>query len=171
MIHQDRQATANQHHQEKEIEEVTVTHPDRKSMRPCEVVRIYLRGSWNRRQTGHGDLNPRRRDYTEDRDADSDQDRRSNPDAKPAIRWIVDSSMCRIELDHWPILSLEQCCDTGSSRILPYESALKNFVSLWNFDDERLMLCMAGFKKECAENIYCEGRDACEFEHRGRRQH
>lgn len=54
--------------------------------------------------------------------------------------------------------------------ILLYKLAPKSFGSLWTFDDERLMLRMAGFKKECAENIYREGRNACEFEHRGRRQ-
>src|SRR6202158_3209243 len=108
MIHQDRQTAANQHHHKKEIEEVAVTHPDRKPMRPCEVVRIYLRNRWNMRQPGHGDFDPRRRDYTEDRDTDSDQNRRSNPETKSAIRRIVDGSVCLIERDHiasanWPV--------------------------------------------------------------------
>ncbi len=38
MIHQDRQAAANQQHHEKEIEEVAIAHPERKSVRTCEVV-------------------------------------------------------------------------------------------------------------------------------------
>ena len=43
MIHQDRQTAANQHHHKKEIEEVAVTNPNRKPVRPYEVVGIYLR--------------------------------------------------------------------------------------------------------------------------------
>ena len=79
---------------------MAVTHPDRKPVRPREVVGIYLRNGWNMRQAGHGDFDPRRRDYREDRDTDSDQDGRSNPDTKSAIRRIVDGSVCRIERDH-----------------------------------------------------------------------
>ena len=100
MIHQDGQTAANQHHHKKEIEEVAVAHPDRKPVRSCEVIGIYLRNGWNMRQSGHGDLDPGRRDYRQDRDTDSDQDGRSNPDAKSAIRRIVDGSVCRIERDH-----------------------------------------------------------------------
>ena len=79
---------------------MAVTHPDRKPVRPCEVVGIYLRNGGNMRQPGHGDFDPRRRDYREDRETDSDQDGRSNPDAKSAIRRIVNGSVCRIERDH-----------------------------------------------------------------------
>jgi len=100
MIHQDGQTAANQHHHKEEIEEVAVTHPHRKPMRPREVVGIYLRNCWNMRQAGHGDFDPRRRDYREDRDTDSDQDGRSNPDTKSAIRRIVDGSVRLIERDH-----------------------------------------------------------------------
>jgi hypothetical protein len=69
-------------------------------VRPCEVVGIYLRNGWNMRQPGHGDFDPRRRDYREDRDTGSEQDGRSNPEAKSAIWRIVDGSVCRIERDH-----------------------------------------------------------------------
>jgi hypothetical protein len=100
MIHQDGQTAANQHHHKAEIEEVAVTHPERKPMRPDEVVGIYLRNGWNLRQVGHGDFDPRCRDYREDRDTDSDQDGRSDPNTKSAIRWIVDGSVCRIERYH-----------------------------------------------------------------------
>ena len=79
---------------------MAVTHPDRKPVRSCEVVGIYLRNGGNMRQPSHGDFDPSRRDYREDRDTDSDQNGRSNPDAKSAIRRIVDGSVCRIERDH-----------------------------------------------------------------------
>jgi hypothetical protein len=79
---------------------VAVTHPDRKPVGPGEVVRIYLRNGWNLRQAGHRDFDPRRRDCREDRDTDSHQDGRSDPDTKSPIRWIVDGSVCRIERDH-----------------------------------------------------------------------
>lgn len=52
------------------------------------------------RQFGQGDVDPRRRDYREDRQTDSDQDGRSNPVAKSAIRRIVDGLVCRIERNH-----------------------------------------------------------------------
>ena len=60
MIHQDGQTAANQHHHKKEIEEVAVTDPERKTVRPCEVVWIYLGDGWNVRQAGYGKLNPGR---------------------------------------------------------------------------------------------------------------
>jgi len=100
MIRQDRQTTANEHHHKKEVEEVAVTHPDRKPVRACEVVGIYLRNGCNMRESGHGDFDPSRRDCSDDGDADSYQDGRLNPDAKSAIGWIVDGSVCRIERDH-----------------------------------------------------------------------
>lgn len=50
------------------------------------------------------------------------------------------------------------------------ESAAR-IALLWSLSNERLMLSMAGFEEECAENIQCEGCDAREFEHCGRRQH
>ena len=58
MIHQDGQTAANQHHHKKEIEEVAVADPERKPVRPGEVVGIYLGNGWNMRQACHGKLNP-----------------------------------------------------------------------------------------------------------------
>ena len=49
MIHQDGKAAANQHHHKKEIEEVAVADPERKAVRPCEVVGMYLGNGWNMR--------------------------------------------------------------------------------------------------------------------------
>ena len=63
MIHQDGETAANQHHHKKEIEEVAVTDPERKPVRPCEVVRIYLGDRWNMRQAGYGKLNPGRENH------------------------------------------------------------------------------------------------------------
>ena len=74
---------------------MAVTNPNWKPVRPCEVVGIYLRKGWNMRQPGHGDFDPRRRNYRQDRDTDSDRDGRSNPDTKSAIRGIVDGSVRR----------------------------------------------------------------------------
>ena len=82
---------------------MAVTNPNRKPVRPCEVVGIYLRKGWNMRQPGHLDFDPRRRNYRQDRDTDSDQDGRSNPDTKSAIRRIVDGSVRRIEPDQYSL--------------------------------------------------------------------
>jgi hypothetical protein len=70
---------------------MAVTNPNWKPVRPCEVVGIYLRKGWNMRLPGHGDFDPRRRNYRQDRDTDSDRDGRSNPDTKSAIRGIVEA--------------------------------------------------------------------------------
>ena len=59
MIHQDRQTAANQHHHEQKIEEMTVTHPERKAVRPRKVIRIDLRDRGNIRQADKTKLNPR----------------------------------------------------------------------------------------------------------------
>ena len=43
MIDQDGEPAADQHHHKKKIEEMAITDPERKTMRPREVVRVDLR--------------------------------------------------------------------------------------------------------------------------------
>src|SRR5579872_2344035 len=100
VVHQDRKPAANQHHDKKKIEEVTVAYPNGKAMRPDEVVRVYLRNSWNARHPGNREFYPCSHECEEDRDSDPDQDGWSNPDAKTSIRRIMNSLMRGIEPNH-----------------------------------------------------------------------
>ena len=52
MIDQDGEPAPDQHHHKKKIEEVAITDPERKTVRPCEVIRVYLRKRGNVRQPG-----------------------------------------------------------------------------------------------------------------------
>ena len=45
MIDQDGDPAADQHHDKKKIEEMAITDPERKTVRPREVVRVDL-GDW-----------------------------------------------------------------------------------------------------------------------------
>jgi hypothetical protein len=100
MIHQDRKAAADQERHKKEIEEMAVSDPERKAVRPRKVVGIYLGNGRNARLPGNGDLDPGRRNDRDDRDTDSDQDRRANPNPEPAIGRVMDGPVCCIECDH-----------------------------------------------------------------------
>ena len=100
MVHKDRQPAANEHHHKKKIEEVAVAYPYRKAVGSRKVVRIYLRNSRNTRHSGYRNLDPCRHYNGEDRDTDADQDGRSNPKAKTAIRRIMNGFVRVIELDH-----------------------------------------------------------------------
>jgi len=76
---------------------MAVTHPYGKPVRPCEVVGIYLRNSWDTRESGNGDLDPRGCDYREERKPDSNQDGRANPNAEPPVLRVVNCRVRSIE--------------------------------------------------------------------------
>ena len=60
MIGQDGKAAADEHGDEKEVEEMAVADPERESVRAGKVVGVHHGNGWNVRQAGHGHLNPRR---------------------------------------------------------------------------------------------------------------
>lgn len=100
MIHQDRQPAANEHHHKEEVEEMTVTHPQRKSVRSGKVARRSLRNLGNGGQAGYRELDPCGGEYRQHRDGNAKKNGRSNPDTKAAILWIVHSAMCDIKRNH-----------------------------------------------------------------------
>ena len=100
VIHQDGQTAANQQHHKKEIEEVAVTDPERKPVRPGEVVGIYLGNGWNMRQARQGKLKPGGKSHREYGHSDSDQNGRTNPDTEATVLWVVHCPMCGIKRNH-----------------------------------------------------------------------
>ena len=71
---------------------MAVTNPERKSVRPGEVVGIDLGNGWNMRQPGDGELDPgRERSRRESQCAIRCQDGWSNPDAEAAV--LLDSEL------------------------------------------------------------------------------
>jgi hypothetical protein len=100
MIGQDRQAASNQHRNKKEIEEVAVTHPQRKAMRAGEVVGRYL---WDRRNMWEAhkkNFDPRGQHRDCHQHSDSDKNRGAYPDTQATIGGIVNGGVCRIKRDH-----------------------------------------------------------------------
>src|SRR5262249_22757910 len=100
MVHEDGESAANQHHHEKEVEEMAVPQPRRKAVRTSEVVGIDLRNCWDRRQSSYGDLDPCRGNNAGDSNCDACQNRRSYPNSKSPIFRIVNGPMCCVEWDH-----------------------------------------------------------------------
>ena len=96
----DRKAAANQDRHEKKIKEVAVAYPYGKAVRTREVVGVYLGNSGNSRHSEDREFDPGRGNQRQDRTSGSDQDRWPNPDTKPAIGRMVDSSVRCIECDH-----------------------------------------------------------------------
>jgi hypothetical protein len=79
---------------------MAVAHPDRETVRSREIVGIYLRNCWDARQSGDGHFDPRGCYYRQDRNADSKEDGRTNPNAESTIRRIENSFVCVIEPNH-----------------------------------------------------------------------
>lgn len=79
---------------------MAITDPRRESVRAREVTGVDLRNSCNAGESAHRNFDPGCRDDAENRNADSDQDGRANPNSKSTIAWIVDSSMLGIKSDH-----------------------------------------------------------------------
>lgn len=99
MIDEDRQAAADQHRHEKEVEEMAVAHPERKTVRSGEIVREYLRDGWDVREPPNARLNPRRRHRHDQQPNGNDQNRRPDPDSKPPVSGIMNRGMRRVKSD------------------------------------------------------------------------
>ena len=100
VVVQDRKSTADQHHYKEKVEEMARAYLEREAVRPSEITWIDL---WDWRNLGQADdcdFNPRCGDRGDEHHRDADQDRRSNPDPKPPITWIVHCRVRRIERDH-----------------------------------------------------------------------
>lgn len=97
VIHQDGQPAANQQRHKQEIEEVAVTHPERKAVRRGEVIRRNLGNGRHMRHSGDSDLDPSRGDRSENRQRSPHRYGGSNPNAKAAIRRVMDGFVGRIE--------------------------------------------------------------------------
>ena len=101
MVHQNREAAAHQHEQEKHIEEVGPAYPDGKTVRSAHRA---LRA---RRRKAR--CTACRRPLPESRPGSAEQDERhenrqsgrTNPEAEPPVGGIVNSTMRIVKRDHW----------------------------------------------------------------------
>ena len=100
MIGEDGEAAANEHGDEEEVKEVGVANPEREAVGPGEVAGIDERDGRNVRQAGYGHLNPGRGHQRRDYGGNSDQNRRTNPEAVAAIRGMMNGGVLRVKLDH-----------------------------------------------------------------------
>ena len=100
MSRQDGQAGANEHHHEKEVQEVAVTDPDWKSVRASEVGGVNFGNRRNSRQTARGKLNPGSEDQGQNPNRDADQNGRSNPNPEAAVLWVMHCRVFCIERNH-----------------------------------------------------------------------
>ncbi len=108
VVHQNGEPAPNQEHQKKEVHKMSQPQPGREPMRNRRRCRIDCRQGSLRWQPGDQILSPCNRHWKE-----SDHSERNNkpgihPDAKTAIRWIVDSSMALVECLHkqWILVSI-----------------------------------------------------------------
>jgi hypothetical protein len=100
MIGQNRQTAPDQHGHKKEVEEMTVAHPNRETMRTGKVIGIDLRDRWNMGQTDEKYLDPCRNHRQKHQKACNDQDGGPDPNAKTSIGGVMYGGMRRIKLDH-----------------------------------------------------------------------
>ena len=100
MIHDDRQAAADQHRKEEKIEEVTVPDPHRKAVRArCRRITVWKR-RLNVRQAEYCRLTPRHQHWQPDQHQQSPSDRRLQPDPEATVGRTVNGLVRRIEGDH-----------------------------------------------------------------------
>ncbi len=98
MIHQNRKAAANQDHHEEEVEEVTVTNPEREAVWPCSVR--HLNAFRYPGHTCYDNLDPCRRENGHHHYGDANENGRTHPNPKPPIFWDMHRAMCRIKMGH-----------------------------------------------------------------------
>src|ERR1035438_7054711 len=100
MIGKNRQAASDQHRNKKEVEKVTVAYPNRKTMRTGEIIGEDLRDRQNMREPHKKKLDPGSKHRYRHQHRCSNEDRGPYPNAKAAIRWIMNGCMRRIERNH-----------------------------------------------------------------------
>ena len=100
MFHQDGKAAADEHEEEKQIEEMAPANPERKAMRAARNA--FMRSVCRRdiRKTEDRVLHPGQDERTKSEDQQRDQERKADPDSKTPIIGIIDRPMCLIEMNH-----------------------------------------------------------------------
>lgn len=100
MFHQNGETAADEHEQEKGVEEMAPTNPERKAMRAARNA--FMRSGCRRdiRKPEDCVLHPGQDERTECEDQQRDQDRRTDPNSKAPIIRIIDRAMCLIEMNH-----------------------------------------------------------------------
>src|ERR1019366_4541363 len=113
MLHKNGEAAADQHRQEKKIEEVSITDPQRKAVgrRNREVQPRH----WDLRQAEDGSFSPSQKKGQEHHRRRSRRKRRLDPDPKPPIGWVMNRSMCRVEMNHAHYLRFQSMSTSTST--------------------------------------------------------
>ena len=100
MFHQNGKTAADEHEQEKEVEEMAPANPERKAMRAARNAFMRSGCRRNVRKPEDRVLYPGQDERTECEDQQRDQDRRTDPNSKAPIIRIIDRAMCLIEMNH-----------------------------------------------------------------------
>jgi hypothetical protein len=100
VIHQNRESTPNEKHQEKEVHEMGQSKPGREAMRNGSVFQIDWRQEGLCWKPGDQILPPGKRHWNEGNNGKSEDEPGIDPDPKTAIRWTVDRLMDLVECLH-----------------------------------------------------------------------
>ena len=105
VIHQNRESTANQEHQEKEVHKMGQSKPGREAMRNGRIFQIDWRQESLCWKPGDQKLSPGKRHWNESDNGKGQDEPGIDPDPKTAIRWIVDRLMDLVECLHEELVS------------------------------------------------------------------
>ncbi len=100
VIHQNRESTPNQEHQEKEVHEMGQSKPGGETMRSGRIFQIDWRQVSLCWKSGDQILSPGNRHWNESDNGKGKDEPGIDPDPKTAIRWIVDRLMDLVECLH-----------------------------------------------------------------------
>ena len=105
VIHQNRESTANQEHQKKEVHKMGQSKPGREAMRNGRIFQIDWRQVSLCWKSGDQKLSPGKRHWNESDNGKGPDEPGIDPDPKTAIRWIVDRLMDLVECLHEELVS------------------------------------------------------------------
>ena len=105
VIHQNRESTANQEHQKKEVHKMGQSQPGGEAMRSGGIFLIDWWQESLRWKTGDQILSPGNRHWNESDNGKGQDEPGIDPDPKTAIRWIVDRLMDLVECLHEELVS------------------------------------------------------------------
>src|ERR1017187_8318780 len=133
VIHQDGEAAADEHEKEEQIRKVAPADPKRKAMRPGRGAFGGSRGRSKVRQSEDCMLQPRKQERSKHKGEGDQEGSRTQPDAKAAILWIVNSLMCGVERNQWST-SCNACsvsralrCDQTCMLYTPYQNLISQY--------------------------------------------
>ena len=100
VVHQNGESAADKEHQKKEVHKMSQSQPSGETMRSWRIFQIDRRQESFRWKSGDQILSPGNCHWSQSDNGKGKKKPGIDPNTKPAIRWIVDSSMDFVECLH-----------------------------------------------------------------------